>query len=165
MLALLIAAFAASAAHAGPTGPAGPTVAVADHSLDPVVLTGAQFPSISAGPEILVRHPEVLGQDLMNDCPYHDRWDPKDPGEHSCYRNPDLTITAPRTGVPVDSLRGWAWHPNNGKKGGTWHQIPFQVDEKFTRYLSNNASGFAIYSGTDEHVDYAFDREGWRFTD
>src|SRR5206468_5217359 len=52
-----------------------------------------------------------------------------------------------------------------GTNGGNWQQIPFQVDERFTRYLSNNASGFAIYSGTDEHVDYAFDREGWRFTD
>jgi hypothetical protein len=134
-------------------------VQVADHSLDPVVLTGAQFPSISAGPEVLVRHPEAAGRDLMNDCPYHDRWDPNDPGEHSCYRNPDLRITAPRTGVAVNSLRGWRWD------GSKFVQIPFQVDEKFTRYLSNNASGFAVYSGTDEHTDYAFDREGWRFTD
>ena len=43
-------------------------------------------------------------------------------------------------------------------------QIPFQVDEVFTRYLDNSASGFAVYSGEDQHTTYAFDREGFRFT-
>ncbi|MBI4728152.1 MAG: hypothetical protein HY775_01410 [Acidobacteria bacterium] len=38
------------------------------------------------------------------------------------------------------------------------------MDERFTRYLSNNASGFAPYSGVDAHNTYAFDREGWRYT-
>src|SRR5947208_14411730 len=32
----------------------------------------------------------------------------------------------------------------------------------FTRYLDNSASGFAIYSGEDQHTTYAFDREGFR---
>ncbi|MEA2496921.1 MAG: hypothetical protein QOJ29_4832, partial [Thermoleophilaceae bacterium] len=41
-------------------------------------------------------------------------------------------------------------------------QIPFQVDEMFTRYLDNSASGFAIYSGEDKHESYAFDTEGFR---
>ena len=26
-----------------------------------------------------------------------------------------------------------------------WEQIPFQVDEVFTRYLNNNASGFSFF--------------------
>ena len=38
------------------------------------------------------------------------------------------------------------------------------MDERFTRYLTNNESGFAFYSGMDKHTTYAFDREGWRFT-
>ena len=42
-------------------------------------------------------------------------------------------------------------------------QVPFQVDEMFTRYLSNEASGFSIYSGQDQHTTYAFDREGFRY--
>src|SRR5205823_542381 len=39
-----------------------------------------------------------------------------------------------------------------------------QADEKFTRFLSNNASGFAFYSGVDQETSYAFDREGFRYT-
>jgi hypothetical protein len=42
--------------------------------------------------------------------------------------------------------------------------VPFQVDEVFTRYLQNSASGFSPYSGMDEHTSYAFDREGFRWT-
>jgi hypothetical protein len=52
---------------------------------------------------------------------------------------------------------GYRW---DGKK---FIQIPFQVDQVFARYLTNNASGFAFYSGTDQHLDYAYDREGFRF--
>src|SRR2546423_12306130 len=59
-LAILSTAAVATAASArAPEGAPGPTVDVPDRSTDPVVLTGAQLPSISAGPEILVRHPEV----------------------------------------------------------------------------------------------------------
>ena len=50
------------------------------------------------------------------------------------------------------------------RRQARWRQIPFQVDEQFTRYLDNSASGFAVYSGEDQHTTYAFDREGWRFT-
>src|SRR5207253_11472020 len=61
-------------------------------------------------------------------------------------------------GVPVDRLIGYRW------TGSHFEQIPFQVDEMFTRYLSNEASGFSIYSGQDQHTTYAFDREGFRYT-
>src|SRR5207248_873617 len=37
------------------------------------------------------------------------------------------------------------------------------VDEMFVRYLDNSASGFSVYSGEDQHLSYAFDREGWRY--
>jgi hypothetical protein len=59
--------------------------------------------------------------------------------------------------VPVDELHGFRW---DGKR---FEPVPFQVDERFTRYLNNTASGFAVYSGEDRHTTYAFDREGWRW--
>ena len=64
-----------------------------------------------------------------------------------------------RLGEPIDRLLGYRW------TGERFEQIPFQVDEVFTRHLSNNASGFSFYSGRDRHVSYAFDREGWRWID
>jgi hypothetical protein len=67
--------------------------------------------------------------------------------------------TPGRTGVPIDRLLGYRWNGNG------FVQIPFQVDERFTRYLTNNVSGFAFYSGVDQYLTYAFDREGYRFTD
>ena len=79
--------------------------------------------------------------------------------DHSCTQEPDVRIGGLKDGVPVGDLRGYRWN------GAGFEQIPLQVDERFTRYLSNNASGFAIYSGVDEHLTYAFDREGFRFTD
>src|SRR5882724_6790931 len=33
-----------------------------------------------------------------------------------------------------------------------------------TLNISNNASGFAFYSGVDQELTYTFDREGFRFT-
>ena len=51
-----------------------------------------------------------------------------------------------------------------GRRSESSRQIPFQVDEVFTRYLDNAASGFALYSGEDQHTTYAYDREGFRYT-
>jgi hypothetical protein len=85
---------------------------------------------------------------------------------HSHYAEPDAdtsTIAAPE-GFPVDRLLGYGY--DAGK--GTFVQIPFQADEVFTRYLNNEASGFSIYSGEDQHTTYAYDRpgdrEGFRYT-
>ena len=63
------------------------------------------------------------------------------------------------TGTPVDRLLGYRWDADAKR----FVQIPFQVDEQFTRYLDNTASGFALYSGQDQHTTYAFDREGFRW--
>ena len=35
---------------------------------------------------------------------------------------------------------------------------------RWTRYLDNTESGFAVYSGNDQHTTYAYDREGFRYT-
>jgi hypothetical protein len=172
-----VAAVAALAAAALPAGarPPTPVGIPPDRSLDPVVLTGAQFPAWSAGPEVSFREPQVptnldgadvhgrLPRVLRSDCrrPGANPYDPDDLGDHNCDQSSRLPVRAlpGRSGVDVRRLLGYRWD------GRRFVQIPFQVDERFTRYLSNNASGFAFYSGIDAYTTYAFDREGYRFTD
>ena len=145
---------------------------------EPVVLTGSQFPDWSAGPELTFRAPQPpvdygvaddqkpLPSELRSDCyqespqPDVNGWTDPNHGDHNCYQHSQLPVrTLPgRTGVDPQSLRGYRW------TGSGWQQIPFQVDQKWTRYISNNASGFAFYSGVDQETTYAFDREGFRFT-
>ena len=77
-------------------------------------------------------------------------------------RSPSSTrrSQASSSGTPTDRLLGYRWDGDR-----RFEQIPFQVDEVFTRYLDNSASGFAVYSGEDQHTTYAYDREGFRLTD
>ncbi|HEY2429448.1 MAG TPA: hypothetical protein VGI06_10995, partial [Acidimicrobiales bacterium] len=158
---------------AGATGAAGTAFLAA-----PVVLTGSQFPDWSAGSEVTARLPQVPNyygvfnsqqsqpSSLQSDCyqasPSPDVNGHTDPdhGDHNCYQANQLPIrTLPgRTGVPPASLRGYRWD------GRAFVQIPFQVDTKWQHYISNNASGFAVYSGTDQTTTYTFDREGFRYT-
>ena len=81
---------------------------------------------------------------------------------HNNYAEPevDTAKAAAPEGTPVDRLLGYRWDPGARR----FVQIPFQVDEVFTRYLDNSASGFAFYSGQEQHTTYAYDREGFRFT-
>src|SRR3954447_9920488 len=184
-----LAALAAAAALLVPSlttaapGVVDPTVP-ASRDAEAVVLTGAQFGLDGdwvAPQNITARQPEAdltecqvradpsalgnpteggagsLGQIVQQGCP--EGYD-----EHSHYAKPDLD-TADATGesikgTPVESLRGYRWDARHRR----FEQIPFQVDEVFTRYLNNTASGFAIYSGEDQHTTYAYDREGFRFT-
>src|SRR2546427_674624 len=39
-----------------------------------------------------------------------------------------------------------------------------QVDERWTRYITNNASGFAFYSAADQETTYAWDTERFRYS-
>jgi hypothetical protein len=157
--------------------PSVPLTANPVRSVEPVVLNGNQFPTWSAGPEFTFHEPMspansiTVGQQgsepkqLQSDC-----YDPSadygggggpDPanGDHNCYQSSRLPLrTLPITkGVDPRKVLGFRW---NGRR---FEQIPFQVDQVFTRYLTNNGSGFAVYSGTDQHPDYAYDREGFRF--
>ena len=176
-----IAATSATAmlATAGSAGfdPGVPLSANPVRSIEPVVLTGSQLPTWSAGPEftfhepmaptnsITVNQQDKAPKQLQSDC-----YDPNanygggggpDPakGDHNCYQSSRLPLrTLPVTkGVDPRKILGYRW---DGKK---FVQVPFQVDQVFTRYLTNNASGFAVYSGTDQHTDFAYDREGFRF--
>jgi hypothetical protein len=124
---------------------------------DPVILTGKDLGAWATPANQTAKLP--LMDLFQGDCQV--------PGvagdcEHNHYSDPDVdtaTLAAPE-GTPADRLLGYRWDTKRER----FEQIPFQVDEQFTRYLDNSASGFAAYSGQDEHTTYAFDREGFRWT-
>src|SRR3954452_17330121 len=132
----------------------------ANRSTDPVVLTGKDLmvgSSTWSVPEnVTAAVPEKDAACLASatgGCP----------GEYNHYVDPDVDTSGaqsqlPIAGTPTDKITGWQW------TGTEFKQVPFQVDEVFTRYLNNDASGFGFYSGTDKHTSYAFDREPFRFT-
>jgi hypothetical protein len=120
---------------------------------EPVVLKGSQLGSWSAPANQTAKVPltDVFSCGLAAD---------RDTCAHNHYEPPEVdTGDKLGKGTPVGTLAGWRW---NGQR---FVQIPFQVDEVFTRYLDNSASGFAAYSGDDQHTTYAYDREGWRYTE
>jgi hypothetical protein len=133
---------------------------------EPVVLTGANFPGLAVPADVTAKVPTVGGaQCLINEGGAgNTQLTPDSSCTHNTYEDPDasssdVTNAAGIEGPAVDRLLGYRWN------GTAFEQIPFQVDEMFVRYLSNNASGFAFYSETDQHTAYAFDREGFRWTD
>ena len=127
-----------------------------ERSVEEVVLDGSQFPDWSAGPEISAREPVLTS--LNSDCD----------DNHNCSQA--SRVNNPLGGVAVDRLLGYRWDAGSRE----FVQIPFQVDERFTRYISNLASncneagpfcvGFGTYSGADPQLSYVYDREGYRFT-
>jgi hypothetical protein len=183
LLLLAAALLVPSFAGAGVPGAVDPTVPAA-RDTDPVVLTGAQFGvdgSWSVPANLTFRQPEAD----LTECQAH--VDPSQIGDptqggagsigkavstgcpegydtHNHYAPPTVDtaqVTGDKIqGTPTDKLLGYHWDPARKQ----FRQIPFQVDEVFTRYLNNEASGFAIYSGEDQHTTYAYDREGFRFT-
>jgi hypothetical protein len=137
-LSLLVAAPAAAAPD--PTVPAA-------RDTTPVVLSGEQLGDWAVPANQTVQPPlmDVLDPD-------------EDPHNH--YSDPLLDSgDALGQGTPVDRLLAFRWHPQAGR----FVEVPLQVDEQFTRYLDNSASGFALYSGQDQHTTYAYDREGFRW--
>ncbi|HVM39264.1 MAG TPA: hypothetical protein VM618_00650, partial [Acidimicrobiia bacterium] len=145
-------------------GVAGDATVAPARDSEPVVLTGAAFSASGwAAPGDVDAHvPDGGGtrcqanREGMGETPLTP--------ESECTHSTDETETistaaiAGQAGTPVDRLVAFHW---TGKK---FKEIPLQVDEVFARYLSNNVSGFALYSNTDRHVSYAFDREGYRWT-
>jgi hypothetical protein len=126
-----------------PTVPAG-------REVEPVVLTGASFPQWAAPADVSAKVPSVAGASCTsgdNNC------------THNTYEQPDVTTgQLAGTGVDVHKLLGYKWD------GHKFVQIPFQVDELATRYISNNASTFSVYSETDQHPTYVWDQERFRWT-
>jgi hypothetical protein len=164
--AALIAAAVAVPAHSA--GPGAPDYSVpAARDTDPVVLTGKDLlvgGSQWSVPENLTA--AVPSKDIT--C-YAQSQDTSCPDQYNHYVAPDAdtsTVTTGKVeGTPTGKILGYRWHADHSPAGGHFVQIPFQVDEVFTRYLNNDASGFGVYSGTDKHTTYAYDREGFRFTE
>lgn len=132
---------------------------------EPVVLTGASFPSWAVPADVTAKVPGTGGKS----CPEEVEGIPNPIGDGNCtnntYEDPevqssDATNAAGVAGAPVDRLLGFRWDAASS----SFEQVPFQVDEMAVRYLSNNNSGFAFYSETDQHTTYVFDREGFRWT-
>ena len=125
---------------------------------EPVILTGADLDTWSVPANQTVKLPLLDAPESFGCLADDSTCD-----THNNYAEPeaDTQEVAPQEGTPVDRLLGYRWDAATRK----FVQIPFQVDEMFTRYLDNSASGFAFYSGQDQHTTYAFDREGFRFTE
>lgn len=129
-----------------------PTVGAARET-EPVVLTGGSFAEWAAPGDVALEGPTVQGAQCQGGddsaC------------SHNQYEDPDFSSQdhLGASGVAVERLLGYHW------TGDRFEQIPLQVDEIFVHYISNNASGFSFYSETDQHVTYAFEREGFRWTD
>jgi hypothetical protein len=146
-IAAIVPAAIALVASTSATRASNPLVPAARET-EPVVLTGAQLDGWSAPSNQTAKMPLA---DLLA----------PDPNPHNHYSDPDVdTGNAFGDGQPVERLLGYRWDD----RANAFVQIPFQVDEVFTRYLDNTASGFSPYSGQDQHTTYAYDREGFRFT-
>jgi hypothetical protein len=164
--AALAAALVCAVAAFGSSPFVDPTVP-AKHDADPVILTGSQFPDWSARSNVTAKLPltdleSCSGSVDPSRGPSPNDWLEQDSNcAHNHYAQPEVdTGNTLGDGTPTNELLGYRWDP--GQK--QFVQIPFQVDEMFTRYLDNSASGFSIYSGEDQHTTYAFDREGFRYT-
>src|SRR3954452_656472 len=170
-LSALLAACAATAALVVPAhgAPGAPDLTVpAARDTDPVVITGKDL--LVGGSQWSVPENLTLAVPSKDITCYAQSQSTNCPDEYNHYVEPDVdssTATGDNVqGTPTAKILGYRWKTDNGKgnNGGHWQQIPFQVDEVFTRYLNNDASDFGIYSGTDKHTTYAYDREPFRYT-
>ena len=135
-------------------GPAPDLTVAAARETEPVVLKGDAFGTWAAPAEVTAKVPTTGGKECIGGV-----------NEESCthnqYETPEVATGATLgSGVPVEKLIGYRWHP----KAKRFVQIPFQVDEMAERYLSNHNSGFSFYSETDKHLTYVYDEERFRWT-
>ncbi|MDQ1396306.1 MAG: hypothetical protein QOG64_1565, partial [Acidimicrobiaceae bacterium] len=148
---LMAAGILPALANGGTPAPFDPSPAA--RNTEPVVLTGTSFPTWAAPADVTAKAPGVSGAQCIGgdetQC------------SHNRYEKPEVdTANTAGNGVDVAKLTGYRWNSQNHK----FVQIPFQVDQLAIRYLSNNASGFSIYSETDQHPTYVFDEERFRWT-
>ena len=155
----------------GLSGAQSPTVdptTPAARDTEPVILTGANVPGWSAAPNFTFKLPLTdLGQCAISVGDNPGSQVPINTDTDTCQHNEfaqpegDSQQFAPQEGTPTDRLLAYRWDA----AAKEFRQIPFQVDEVFTRYLGNQASGFSFYSGEDQQTTYAYDREGFRHTE
>ena len=106
---------------------------------EPVVMTGAQLPGWSGPAAVTVCQPYPSGA-LTGARDAHN----------------GITTAPPATGAPVGEIAAYRW------TGLAFEEIRVQVDERYHYCLSNPASDFGIYSGTDKELTYAWDVESWK---
>jgi hypothetical protein len=136
---IVLPALALAIVVALPTGARAQPAAA--RSVEPVVVKGAKLPSWSRAASTITCMPYPSGA-LIGDRDAHN----------------GITTVPPdaRTGVAVDQIAAYRWD------GVGWVEIPVQVDQMYFYCLSNPHSGFAIYSGTDKELTYAWDVEAWK---
>jgi hypothetical protein len=138
VVAVNAAPLVALAAPAGPHAAAGPIVAA--RASEPVVLTGAQIPgwTRSSATGVAAAYPSGAPKSTGGD------------GARSAH-NGILTVPPDtRTGVDPDQVTAYRWD------GAAWVEVPVQVDQKYPYFLANGHSSFAVYSGTDQELTYAW---------
>ena len=115
----------------------------AARGVEPVIITGAQIPDWS-GPQADTECMPYPSGALTGARDAHNGIDVVPPGSGG--------------GVPVDQIVAYRWDP----LALQFVEIPVQVDERYYYCLSNPPSGFAVYSGTDKELTYAWDVESWK---
>src|SRR6478672_7350200 len=93
---------------------------------EPVVLTGASFPTWAAPADLSAKVPATNGLQCYGsqNAGQYGLGDAK-ACTHNQYEQPDVTTGATLgTGVPINKLLGYRWNPHAKK----FVQIPFQVD-------------------------------------
>lgn len=124
--------------------PARAQLPTAVRAVEPVIMTGAQIPDWSSPQSQIVCMPYPSGALT---------------GARDAHNGTDVVPPTAGGGVPVDQIVAYRWD------GLQFVEIPVQVDEKYYYCLSNPPSGFAIYSGTDQELTYAWDVESWKKID
>ncbi|TAJ52499.1 MAG: hypothetical protein EPN60_04930 [Nevskiaceae bacterium] len=149
--------------------------ASAARQVEAVILTGSQLPGWSAPSAAGLPYPYPSGTGLIDQC--HSAGFPEqlcdgllgalggtplDTTTRSAHNgvflyppNWQVGDEPVSGGVPVAEIAAYAY------VGNAWKEIPVQVDEKYPYFLANSHSDFAIYSGTDEELSYAWDLERW----
>ncbi len=147
-----------------PDDPVGIVTTAPNRETEPIVLKGSAFGNYAVPADVTFHPGSADGARCLvasegGETPVT----PQETCTHNTYEDPWVSSGAvsPVEGFPVDRIVGLAYDA----EAAEFRQIPLQVDEMFVRYLSNNNSGFAAYSETDQHLSYAFDREGFRFRD
>ncbi|MDT7545568.1 MAG: hypothetical protein QOE99_1678 [Actinomycetota bacterium] len=135
LLVLAAGALAGAPPASADTGPSPFTASRADA---PVVLTGAQIPQWSG--------PSADGVA----APYPSGSLKADGGDGVRSAHNGTMVIPPATGVDTDQVSAWKWN------GTGWAEVPVQVDQKFPYFLANGHSDFAVYSGTDKELTYAW---------
>ena len=134
--------------------------ASAARKVEAVVMTGAQLPGWSAPAAQGAPYPYPSGATISGAI-----FDPTPiPGQVRNAHNGVFFYPvgwepgdAPVAGIgaPVGEIAAYAY------SGNAWREIPVQIDERYPYFLANSGSDFSVYSGTDEELSYAWDRETW----